>query len=191
MPFNLDDIPKGTWLKRKNDTVIIGTSLRDNLSENLFVGLIVLTMTSLFLVVTISQIIQGETSIYFGGGIVLFCLYALSVFVSRALMSLFGQVEIRLDHTEGTVFYGIKRFGRTRTFTYEKTHTIESYTAMSSFDVPTQLGIKIKAEKTIILAGYLKQEKINFIIGILHLFLKDGEKIRDLLPLDLIHNLID
>lgn len=191
MPLDLSDIPKGTWVRRKNDTVIIGASLKDNLTENLFLGLLGLSITSPILFLIPSQVIEGETSIYFGGFIILLCLFFFFFFITRALMSLLGRVEIQLDEAQGTVFHGIRNFGRTRTFIYKQTHVIETYVASSSFNVPNQFGIKIEEEKTIIFGGYLKEKKVNFIVKMLQLFLKDGEKIRELLPPNLIHHLID
>lgn len=190
MPLDLDNIPEGTWVRRKGDTVIIGASLKDKLGENLFIGLIALLMTSLFIYITSIKLTNDEISIYFGGFIIVFCLYLLFFMLYRALISLFGRVEIRLYETEGTIFQGIRNVGRTRTFIYEKTHAIDIYIAASSGSMPTQLGIKIEAEKTIIFAGYLKEKKVEFIIKMIKVFLKDGEKIRNLLPPDLIHNLI-
>jgi hypothetical protein len=190
MSLDLDNIPEGIWVRRKNNTVIIGASLKDNLTENILLGLIVFALMSFVLIAMSYQIIRGETSIYFGGFIVIFCLFFLFFFTTKALMSLFGRVEIRLEETHGSIFHGIRNFGRTHTFIYKKTHTIDIYVASSSGDIPTQFGIKIKEDKTIIFGGYLKEKKVNFIVKMLQIFLKNGKKIRDSLPPDLIDNLI-
>lgn len=191
MPIDLNKIPEGTWVKRKNDTVIIKALLKDKLIENLLIGLIVFCMTIPTLILMIYQMIQGETSVYFGLLVISLCLLFLSYFIPRTLMSLFGRVEIQLDETQGTIFHGIRNWGRTQIFVYKKTTAIDIYTAVYSHNVPVQFGIKIEEEKTIIFGGYLKEKKVHFIVKILHTFLKDGEKIRDLLPPDLMHNLID
>ncbi|BDS10448.1 hypothetical protein [Aureispira anguillae] len=191
MPLDLDNLPEGTWVKRKNDTVIIGASLKDKRTENFLLGLLVIIITAPILFTRPLEMIEGETSILFGSFLMLLCLIFLYHFTTRALMALFGRVEIRLEETEGTIFHGIRNFGRTRTFIYKKTHAIDSYVAVYSHGVPNQFGIQIKEEKAITFGGYLKEEKVNFMVKMLQLFLKDGDKIRDLLPPDLIHNLID
>lgn len=190
MPLDIDNIPKGTWVRRKGDTIIIGASLKDSLIENLFTWSFSLAVTLLFLYIIPSQIMQGELSIYFGGAIILLSLFPFCFLLNRVLMALLGHLEICLEKAEGTVFYGIGKFGRTQTFIYSKTSAIATYVAVYSDNVPTQFGVKITAEKTIFFGGYLKNEKVNFIVEKLQIFLEDGKTIRDLLPPDLMHHLI-
>ena len=191
MPIDLKNIPEETWVRRKDDTVIIGALLKDKLINNLFMLFLVLAITSIPLIMMPSKIMQGEISIYLGSFVILFCVLGLSFMTIRTLMALLGHIEIQLCETHGTVFHGIRNIGRRHTFTYKKTTSITPYEAVLSGDKPTQFGIEIKAEKTIIFGGYLKEKKVKFIINVLQIFLKDGEKIRNLLTPDLIHNLID
>ena len=52
-------------------------------------------------------------------------------------------------------------------------------------------AIRIEGEDTKIkFGGYMKDERRRFLIRMLQVFMKDGDKVRDLLPPDLIKHLI-
>jgi hypothetical protein len=109
-----------------------------------------------------------------------------------ALMSLFGHVEIRLEEEQGTVFSGIGQVGKMRPFVYKEVYTIEEYVFTTHNETIDKYAIRIEGEElNIRFGGYMKDERRAFLIRMLQLFMKDGDKIRDLLPPDLIKHLID
>ena len=159
MPIDLTKIPEGTWIDRKNDTVIIGAFFRYKLGQNIFSWCIALAVLVPALYIVIPQIQTGETGLLLGGWTICFCTFALSFMTLRIIMSAFGHVEFKLEEGYGTIFYGVRRIGRTYKFTYAETKSIEAHEGVSSHGVITQFGITIKAEKTIMIAGYLQEKR--------------------------------
>jgi hypothetical protein len=191
MTIDLDELPEGTWVNRKNDTVIIGAFLNDKLRENIFSWGIATAITAAGLYASITQMAAGEINRFLGGGVIIFCVFAFSFMTLRLLMSALGHLEFKLEEDHGTIFHGIRKYGRTHHFVYAKTTAIQSHEGASDHGHITQYGITIKEEKTLMFGGYMNTEKVNFIINMLHVFLQDGDQIRKILPPDLIHNLID
>ena len=108
MPTDLSNIPKGSWVRRESDTVIIGAALKDAITFNLVSAIV----WSFSMFIFPSALFSGELILSIFG--LPFFLMGIWLWHS-ALMSLFGHVEIRLDTEEGSVFSGIGRIGKIRT----------------------------------------------------------------------------
>jgi hypothetical protein len=105
-------------------------------------------------------------------------------------MSAFGQVEIRLGSEEGSVFSGIQKLGRTKNFLYKDTDSIEEYMFVQDNDIP-KYAIRIEGETTIKFGGYMADNRREFIIKMLQVFMTEGDKVRNSLPPDLMKHLIN
>ena len=138
MPIDLTTLPLGAWLRREGDIIVIGTRLTESRLFN--------TLFALFW--TISMVLFPLGIVW---GDWFFSLFGIPFFLvglwlwKSAIMSLFGHVEIRLDRESGTVFSGVGKLGRTQTFHYKETHTIDEYVFVIENDIP-RYAIKIEGE---------------------------------------------
>ena len=185
MPIDLDKTPKGPWIRRAGNTIIIGAILREAIVFNLIFAI----FWSLGMLVLPIGLLFGNWIMILVG----FPFFLVGIWLWKsALMSLLGHVEIKLDYDQGTVFSGIGKLGRTRTFIYKETSTIDEYIFVRHNNIP-KYAIIIEGEKNkpIKFGGYMKEERRAFLIKMLRSFMTDGDKVRDLLPLDLIDHLIE
>jgi hypothetical protein len=116
--FDINQGPKGTWVRAELNELIVGGSTRSFMAFFLVPFMIIWTSLSvggtLF-----AAFSEGEVNWF----LVLFSIPFLAgavLFWSIAMMFIWGKVEVRLHKTGGTIFTGLGKIGRRKHFTWQE-----------------------------------------------------------------------
>jgi hypothetical protein len=116
--FDINQGPKGTWVRAELNELIVGGSTRSFMAFFLVPFMIIWTSLSvggtLF-----AAFSEGEVNWF----LVLFSIPFLAgavLFWSIAMMFIWGKVEVRLHKSGGTIFTGVGKIGRRKHFTWQE-----------------------------------------------------------------------
>ena len=116
--FDINQCPKGTWVRAEINELIVGGSTRS------FIAFFLVP----FMIIWTSLSIGGTLFAAFSDGEVDWFLVIFSIpflagavlFWSIALMFIWGKVEIRLHKSGGTIFTGMGKIGQRKHFTWQE-----------------------------------------------------------------------
>lgn len=120
--FDMDNSPKGTWLRRESNQIIIGATTKSPVAFFLVPFMIVWSGGSLGGIYGM-QIIKGEFDLFTSLFGIPFLIGSI-IFWSLALMAIWGKVELTLDNKGGKVFTGIGTLGLIKKFTWSEISTV-------------------------------------------------------------------
>ncbi|MCP4522340.1 MAG: hypothetical protein GY827_11725 [Cytophagales bacterium] len=121
--FDMDDPPKGTWIKREMNKMVIGVSTRSPFAFFLIPFMVVWSSMSIGGIYG-SQIMSGEFNPFMSLFGIPFLLGSI-IFWSIALMTITGKVELTLDKQGGKIFTGVGVIGITKRFQWSEVSSIE------------------------------------------------------------------
>ncbi|WP_445710061.1 hypothetical protein [Flavobacterium sp.] len=160
--FNINDKPKGTWVKTNFNTTIIGATTRSPIAFFLVPFMLVWSGGSLGGIYG-TQIASGEFDLFqFLFGIPF--LIGSIVFWSFALMAIWGKVEVTLDNRGGKVFTGIGNIGINKSFLWTGISKIKE--VQTNFRYPGSRGSSLvfEGKKRISFGSGLKEERRYFLL---------------------------
>ena len=119
--FNINDRPNGTWFIKHFNTTIIGASTRSPRSiPTVLFALSFLGPAIPFIYIML--IVDNEFDSFLFG---IVFLVAVIFLVIKALLAIWGKVEIRLDNQGGEIFTGIGNVGLTKTFLWREISSLK------------------------------------------------------------------
>ncbi len=140
--FDINNPPKGTWIRRDLDQVVIGATTRSPIAFFLVPFMIVWSGGSIGGIYG-SQILSGEFNPFMSLFGIPFLIGSI-IFWSLALMTIFGKVELTLDRLGGKAFTGVGNIGLTRRFTWDEISVVREN--QSKFRYPGNQGVEIALE---------------------------------------------
>lgn len=160
--FNINDKPRGTWVKTNFNTTIIGATTHSPIAFFLVPLMLVWFGGSLGGIYG-TQIASGEFDLFqFLFGIPF--LIGSIVFWSFALMAIWGKVEVTLDNRGGKVFTGIGNIGINKSFLWTDISKIKE--VQTNFRYPGSRGSSLvfEGKKRISFGSGLKEERRYFLL---------------------------
>lgn len=154
--FDINNAPKGAWVKKDFNQIVIGASTRSPLAFFLVPFMIVWSGGSIGGIYG-TQIISGEFNIFMSLFGIPFLIGSV-IFWSLALMSIWGKVEITIDKQGGTIFTGIGSLGRNKKFTWDEIDTVKENIVLYSYN-----RSRNNSGNGIVLEG---KRRINFATGL-------------------------
>jgi hypothetical protein len=162
----LSNPPKGTWVKRKNDRLVIGSSTR---SKDFFITLL---FALVFSIISIPQFFMALYAALFENLHIVFLLLHFIFFAVSCMLiwltiySLFGKVEIIISGNP-YIFYGVGIFGSKKYINFSTVKKISKHT-FSPVDGGIHRKITIEGERYIeIPTDSINVEKEDFLYKIL------------------------
>ena len=159
--FDINDSPKGTWLKNDFNQTVLGASTRSPIAFFLVPFMLVWTGGSIGTVYGY-QLINGEFDLQQSLFGIPFIIGAI-IFWSLTLMTIWGKVEITLNNEGGKVFTGVGNIGLVKKFSWKEVQTINEQT--TNFRYPGSQGNRLVMEgsKRITFGSSLKSEKLFYL----------------------------
>ncbi|MEQ8713404.1 MAG: hypothetical protein RIC80_10320 [Cyclobacteriaceae bacterium] len=140
--FDLNNPPKGTWIRNEMNQIIIGATTRSPIAFFLVPFMVVWSGGSLGGIYG-SQVLNGEFDPFMSLFGIPFLIGSV-IFWSLALMAIWGKVELTLDKQGGKAFTGIGTIGLTKKFTWDEISSIRE--KQSNFNYPGSQGGSILLE---------------------------------------------
>ena len=140
--FDIQEIPKGAWLKQHMDYTIVGATTRSPIAFFLVPFMLIWSGGSLGGIYG-SQIMEGKFNLMMSLFGIPFILGSI-IFWSLALMAIWGKVEVRLDQNGGRVFTGIGILGWRKSFTWNQISKVRE--KQSNLRYPGSKGASIVLE---------------------------------------------
>jgi hypothetical protein len=140
--FDINTPPKGAWVKKEMDKIIIGATTRSPIAFFLVPFMIVWSGGSIGGIYG-TQIAQGEFNLVMSLFGIPFLLGSI-LFWSIALLAIWGKVELTLDRTGGTIFTGIGNLGLRNKFKWDEISGIQE--GKSNTKYPGSNGSNITLE---------------------------------------------
>jgi len=116
--FDINQSPKGTWIRAEINELIVGGSTRSVMAFFLVPFMIIWTSFSVGGTL-LAAFSDGEVNWF----LVLFSIPFLAgavLFWSIAMMFIWGKVEVRLHKSGGTIFTGLGKIGRRKHFNWQE-----------------------------------------------------------------------
>lgn len=140
--FEIENPPKGAWIRRELDQVVIGATTRSFIAFFLVPFMLVWSGGSLGGIYG-TQIMAGEFDPFMSLFGIPFLIGSI-IFWSIALMAIAGKVELTLDREGGSVFTGVGKIGLTQRFSWDEITNIRE--DGSNYRYPGGNGVKIQME---------------------------------------------
>ena len=140
--FDLDQPPKGAWVKNDENRLEIGATTRSPIAFFLVPFMMVWSGGSIGGIYG-TQLAKGEFDLMMSLFGIPFLLGSV-FFWSLALMAIWGKVELTLDNHGGRIFTGLGVIGRSKRFTWAEVTTIQEKGA--NFNYPGSKGAVISLE---------------------------------------------
>lgn len=161
--IQINEVPEGSWYSNKDNTIIVGVTTRSCFRVFLVPFAIIWSSMAMFGTFGV-QFLEGFELGFFLLGFV-FLVPSLALWYIT-LFTIFGRVEVKLNQTEGTLFRGFWRIGRTKHFTRKDIRSIlEIETRGRRGGIYT--AILIKAKKEIEFGSGLTDARRHFMLTIL------------------------
>lgn len=140
--FDITMPPKGTWIRRELNHVVIGATTRSPISFFLVPFMVVWSGGSIGGIYG-SQILNGDFNPFMSLFGIPFLMGSI-IFWSLAFMAIWGKVELTLDKLGGKIFTGVGSIGLTKRFTWDEITTVKEN--QSKFRYPGSHGEEIQLE---------------------------------------------
>lgn len=121
--FDMNDSPKGTWIKMEMNNLIIGATTRSPIAFFLVPFMIVWSGASIGGIYG-GQISKGEVDPFLAIFGIPFIMGSI-LFWSLTLLTIWGKVELTLDRNGGRVFTGLGIFGVSNNFKWDEISLIK------------------------------------------------------------------
>jgi len=121
--FNINKPPKGAWLQKDFNEIIIGATTRSPIAFFLVPFMVIWSGGSLGGLYG-TQLSKGEFDLMQSLFGIPFLLGSV-LFWGFALMSIWGKVEIRMDRQGGNIFTGIGQLGLSKTFKWKEVSSVK------------------------------------------------------------------
>ena len=160
--FNVNDTPRGTWIKTDFNNTIIGATTRSPIAFFLVPFMLVWSGGSVGGIYG-NQIVRGEFDLVQSLVGIPFLIGSI-VFWSFALMAIWGKVELTLNNQGGKIFTGIGNIGLNKTFLWSDISSLKEKQA--NFRYPGSQGGRIvfEGKKRISFGSGLKDARRYYII---------------------------
>ena len=171
--FDINNAPKGAWVKKDFNQMVIGASTRSPLAFFLVPFMIVWSGASIGGIYG-TQIISGEFNIFMSLFGIPF-LFGSFIFWSLALMSIWGKVEITIDKQGGTIFTGIGSVGRNKKFTWDEISSVNENLVLYSYNRSRNNSgnsIVLEGKRRISFGSRLNENRRFYILKALQITLK-------------------
>ena len=155
--FQIDNPPKGVWIDKKFDRIIIGASLRSPIAFFLVPFMLVWSGGSIGGIYG-TQIYTGHFNLFLSLFGIPFLIGAI-IFWSITLMAIWGKVEITLTEEGGTIFTGLGSKGLRKNFTWDEISAISEQKTNFQFPGSPGSAIFLEGKKRIVFGRGLKSEK--------------------------------
>ena len=155
--FNVNDCPRGTWIKTDFNNTIIGATTRSSSAFFLVPFMLVWSGGSISGIYG-SQIVRGEFDLVQSLLGIPFLIGSI-VFWSFALMAIWGKVELTLNNQGGKIFTGIGNIGLNKSFLWSDISSLKEKQA--NFNYPGSQGGRIvfEGKKRISFGSGLKEAR--------------------------------
>lgn len=140
--FDMNDNPKGTWIKQDVDTLIIGATTRSPYAFFIVPFMVVWSGFSIGGIYG-GQIAKGEFNPVMSLFGIPFIIGSV-IFWGVALMAIWGKVELILSKEGGAIFTGIGKIGFIKTFNWDDVSAIKE--VQGNYNYPGTTGGKILLE---------------------------------------------
>ncbi|GAB3339238.1 hypothetical protein GCM10027429_25360 [Marivirga atlantica] len=140
--FDLNNPPKGTWIRHEMNQIVIGATTRSPIAFFLVPFMVVWSGGSIGGIYG-SQIIKGEFDPFMSLFGIPFLIGSV-IFWSLALMAIWGKVELSLDKHGGKVFTGLGSIGLAKKFTWDEISTVSE--KQNALNYPGSRGSSILLE---------------------------------------------
>ena len=168
--FDMNNPPKGTWIRKDINQFVIGASTRSPIAFFLVPFMIVWSGGSLGGIYG-SQIINGEFDLFMSLFGIPFLMGAV-IFWSLALMAIWGKVEMSLDKNGGRIFTGIGSLGLTKKFRWEEVSSVREKLSYSNRSSKQSSSIVLEGAKRVSFGIGLKDERRYYLLRSLQQILK-------------------
>lgn len=175
--FEINNPPKGAWIKNEIDHLVIGASTRSPIAF-FFVPFGLIWSGGSLGGIYGSQILKQKFEpLFFLFGIP-FLLGSIFLW-SQILMTIWGKVELTLDSKGGKILTGVGKYGYERYFTWDEVSTISE--GVSQFNSIGNKGVKLMFEgiRRISFGTGLNEERRFYLLKALKIILvkvKSGKK---------------
>lgn len=160
--FDMNDIPKGAWLRQEFNGFVLGASTRHLIALFLVPFMVVWSGGSLGGLYG-TQIANGEFDLFMTLFSIPFLIGSV-VFWSLTLMVIFGKIEITFDKEGGTVFTGIGKIGIKRHFIWKEISSIEEGSYNLQYPGKAGNAIVMKGKKRIRFGMGLNEERKYYLL---------------------------
>ncbi|MEQ9466388.1 MAG: hypothetical protein RLN88_03200 [Ekhidna sp.] len=140
--FDLNNPPKGTWIRSEMNQLVIGATTRSPIAFFLVPFMVVWSGGSIGGIYG-TQLAKGEFDPFMSLFGIPFLIGSI-IFWSLALMAIWGKVELTLDKHGGKTFTGLGNIGLTKKFTWDEISSVRE--KQSNFNYPGSQGGSILLE---------------------------------------------
>lgn len=175
--FDINNPPKGAWIRNEIDHLVIGASTRTPIAFFLVPFGLIWSGGSLVGIYGSQLLNQKFEPLFFLFGIP-FLLGSIFLW-SQILMTIWGKVELTLDSKGGKILTGVGKFGYERYFTWDEIATISE--GVSQFNSIGNKGVKLMFEgvRRVSFGTGLNEERRFYLLKALRIILlkvKSGKK---------------
>ena len=169
--FDIDNPPKGAWIKTEMHKIILGASTRSPIAFFLVPFMLVWSGGSLGGIYG-TQFIKGEFDLIMSLFGIPFIIGSL-IFWSLTLMAIWGKVEIVLDKNGGKTFTGIGKIGISKNFNWDDISSISEKQASLRYPGSSGSSISLEGKQRISIGRGLGDSKRYYLFkAIRTVFLK-------------------
>lgn len=155
--FDINNPPKGTWIKKEMNSLIIGATTRSLFAFFLVPFMIVWSGGSLGGIYG-GQFFKGEFDLFLSLFGIPFLLGSI-LFWSLTLMSIWGKVELTLDKNGGRVFTGLGILGISKYFKWDEISLIKENKGNTSYSESQGGKLTLEGKKKISFALGVKENR--------------------------------
>lgn len=172
--LDLDNIPEGIWIRREDETIILGSNRAPLSLSNYFTIAIGLGFSSLICLPILTpldwlKLVIGFIAFFIG----------ISILITEL-----GDVEFRLKIQEGSFFQGKGKLGYKYKLIYSEIDQFEAIRKNFGYD------LVIKGKQTVKYGLNLNQENMLFALEVLNAFIENPAAVRNQLSPDHLRHLI-